>query len=573
MVLASALAFVVLSMFGSPFPKTRTAADTPAYQFHVALSDNAGFSVAVSPDGRRIAFDTCCSPPRIWVHDLATEATRPVRNTEGGIYPSWSPDGSHLAFAVPPGKLKIVDLQDGPAVTVYEGTGIGAASWRAQGILVPTSAGIVRVPPTGGAVERIAIEDGASPAVHRSPQWLPDGRHFIYHVTSNGHAAEYLAEVGSRHASRLVDSEYPAAFAVPSTLLFLRGTALMAQSLDVDSGRLTGTPDLIAADVAPGAINTRARFSVSATGVLAFMGARGGRPGQLTWFDRQGNEIGRIAQPDGVDYLNPAISPDGRLVAVNRMDPQTANWDIWTIDLARNLPTRVTFDDAIDSDPVWSPDGRQIVFVSNRGGHLGLYRTTVGQPPDERLLVVDDAASLIPSHWSDDGRFVIYTLWRVSSPGSDVWALPLTEGAKPQLVAHGQLTYGGRVSPDGRWIAYSSYETGSQEVYAQPFLKPGQRRQISNGSGVYPRWTTDGREIVYWAPPAGLAAAAVDVEDSTLSSASPQTILKTPVLSLIDSRTHWDMTRDGTRLLARVASGTESPSMTVVVNWPARLHR
>jgi serine/threonine-protein kinase len=296
----------------------------------------------------------------------------------------------------------------------------------------------------------------------------------------------------------------------------------------------------------------------------------------LAWFDRSGSETGRIAQPDGVDYLNPSISPDGRFVAVNRMDPQTANWDVWVIDLARGVPTRVTFDDAVDSDPVWSPDGRELAFVSNRGGRPGLYRTVVGQQ-QATLIASVDASSVVPSHWTEDGRYIVYTRWPLKWPvnqfGTEIWRVPV-EGGKPELlIPLGRAIYGGRVSPDGRWIAYSSLESGSSEVYLRPFGAPGPTRQVSSSGGVHPRWTADGREIVYWTPPRGLSAASIAVDGNSIAAGAPQTILSTPILTLIDARTHWDMTRDGTRLLARVASGTEPPSITVVVNWPARLRQ
>jgi Tol biopolymer transport system component len=552
--------------------KNRTASEASVYQFHVALDDNAGFGVAVSPDGRRIAFDTCCTNPRIWVHDLATATTTPVKNTEGGFFASWSPDGSQIVFNRA-GALQTVDLGGGPPLTLCDRVFNGPVSWGPSGILASSGTRIARVMPAGGTVNEFALDDGAPAlALREWPKWLADGRHFIYHVRGNGRAAEYLAEVGSPQTTRIVDSDYAAAFAPPSTLLFLRGTALMAQPFDLRSIRLTGTATVVASDVAPGSLDTFARFAVSDNGLLAFIGTRGGRAGRLTWFDRAGSETGRIAQPDGIDYLNPSISPDGRFVAVNRMDPQTANWDVWVIDLARGVPTRVTFDAAADSDPVWSPDGRQLAFVSTRGGRPAFYRTAIVQSQDS-LIVSADASSVVPSDWTPDGRYIVYTRWPLNAFGTEIWRVPV-DGGKPELlIPRGPAVYGGRVSPDGRWLAYSSLESGSSEIYVRPFGGPGPKRQISNGGGVHPRWTADGREIVYWTPPRGLAGASISLDGGTLTSGTPRTILQTPILTLIDARTHWDMTRDGTRLLARVASGTDPPSITVVVNWPERLKR
>jgi Tol biopolymer transport system component len=253
------------------------------------------------------------------------------------------------------------------------------------------------------------------------------------------------------------------------------------------------------------------------------------------------------------------------------MDPQTGNWDVWTIDLARGIPSRATFDAAVDSDAVWSPDGRQIVFASRRGGQLGLYRKTLGGDHEEALALFPDALQLVPSDWSPDERFILFTIWNRSGL-HEIRALPLQGDRRSEVLVRGRpLAYGARVSPDGRWIAYSGLDTGKMEIYVQPFRASGETRQISSGGGVHPRWTGDGREIVYWAEPKGLMSVTLTPAAAGFSAAAPRPVLDVPIVLLIDSRTPWDMTRDGRRFLVRRASGSAQPSITVIVNWIERL--
>ena len=270
----------------------------------------------------------------------------------------------------------------------------------------------------------------------------------------------------------------------------------MAQTFNHDRLALEGSPALVASNVSQGTpIGVRASVSASATGVLAYARPRGGSVGQLTWFERTGQATASIPSPPEGEYVNPALSPNGQLLAVNRIDPQTGNWDIWRIDLAQGGTSRLTSDAAQDTDPVWSPDGKEIVFASDRAGHLGLYRKAVdGSRPDELVLPVDGPTVLVPTDWSRDGRYILYYQGRPG--GWNNFALPLFGDRKPiHLFGPEFSPYGARLSPDGKWIAYTSFETGPSETYVQRFLAAGQKQQVSFGGGVHPRWTADGREL------------------------------------------------------------------------------
>jgi len=253
---------------------------------------------------------------------------------------------------------------------------------------------------------------------------------------------------------------------------------------------------------------------------------------------------------------------------VNSVDPNTGNWDIWVIDLASQIPTRVTSDPAQDSDAVWAPNGNEIVFVSNRGGTYGIYRKSLGSGGAEELLLKTEFEPRA-TDWTRDGRYVIYDL------NGDVWALPIS-GAdrKPiPIAATPFLEYGAKTSVDGKWIAYASNETGEQQVYIQPFPGPGERKRISSVFGIHPRWRADGGELFYWQPPGGLVSADLRYDASGVHATVPKPVLPThiSILDLIDSRHHHAISGNGQRFLLGRPLGPKGPPIHVIVNWAEAL--
>jgi hypothetical protein len=299
---------------------------------------------------------------RIWRHSFAHRNNpSAVPATQGGRYPFWSPDGSRLAFFAD-GKLKVSEVSGPPSIICDAPGPIFGGSWGASGeILFSAGLRLFRVSAAGGVATAVMTSDDAgADAPRKAPRFLPDGRHFVYHVADFLHPGTYIASIDSADVKRLVNSDYPAVFAAPSHLLYVRGTGLVAQRLNLATGEMEGEAFLLASDVAPGALITTALFGASNNGVLAFVTARGGRRGHLTWFDHLGTSGASLPEIGDAEFLNPAISPNGAYVAVNRMDPQTGNWDIWTWTSA-GLTSR-------DGQPLktpipWSPDGTTIVFV------------------------------------------------------------------------------------------------------------------------------------------------------------------------------------------------------------------
>jgi len=286
----------------------------------------------------------------------------------------------------------------------------------------------------------------------------------------------------------------------------------------------------------------------------------------LAWYDRAGKPLGTLGEPGS--FVRPAISPDGRVLVVDRLDPQTGTYDLWEYDLVRGGSTRLTFDPRQDWYPVFAPDGAEIVFSSNRGGRYSLYRKSLVGAGNEELLL-DTPPDKFPSDWSSDGRFIIFYQ---NDPQTryDVWALPLAGDRKPfPLLATPFNEHRARLSPDGRWLAYSCDETGRDEVYVRSFPKPGGKWRVSVEGGSRPVWRRDGRELFYIAADRKLMAAAVK------AGAPFETEASRALFETRQSPTRsFDISPDGrTFLLIDALPDPVIPPMTLLENWPAALAR
>jgi eukaryotic-like serine/threonine-protein kinase len=565
------VAFGVWRYLGS----SATAPPTPAaVEFGVTFPDNMlpSFGVAVSPDGRRIAVGVFGVAAQLWVHSLDKSEMRPLAGTNGASSPFWSSDNSTVAYSTR-GQLWSIKVDGGSPLSVAPLKSVSGGSWDRTGLMLVGSEGkLFRVPSAGGAPVELRVP--AADARPMRPIVLPDGRHFIFTAWRRVTGAVFLAAIDSDRVTKLLETDSPAGFAVPDRLLFVRGATLMTQRLDVSREAMTGEPELVASGISPGQLFGQVQMSVSASdnGVLAFQTPRGGSVGELKWFDRTGKVGQSLHSPPDAEYLNPALSPDGRTVVANRVDPQTGRWDIWLLDTSRDVPSKLTTDPADDFDPVWSPDGKEIIFASERGGRLGLYRqAVVGASAAERLIDLDDSLAVVATDWSPS-QYVLYQ--RQISRGWSIWALPLFGDRKPILLADDQFSpYAPHLSPDGRWLAYSSFETGPAEIFVRRFLADGPKKQISSGGGVHPRWTRDGKELVYWSPPGGIYAHDFSATSSEIRVGPRRTLLDRPPLSLIDGRTHYDITRDGSRLLVRQPAGPQGPGIKVILNWTSKLKK
>lgn len=515
----------------------------------------------------------------LWLRPLEHREGRFLAHTESGGFPFWSPDGRNIGF-FGDGKLKTVDLLGSPPQILCDATDGHGGSWNSDGVIVfaPTPNGpLFRVATAGGTPVQVTELDAAQgETAHRHPFFLPDGDHFLFTAVSPKPdlSAVYVGSLSSKDRKRLVRSTLKAAFAPPDHLVFIRdNSTLMAQRFDVGRLEFIGDPfPVIPDDVGINPSNSAAGFAVSANGILSYRG--GGAVGRrvMTLYDSAGRESATLGEPAG--YHSPAISPDGQRVAAFRADGSTG--DIWIFDLVRGTSSRFTFDAATDTAPIWSPDGTQIIFSSNRGGTFDLYVKNAGGVGQEEVLFKSDQAKLA-DHWSHDGRFVLYRSLDVKT-NLDVWVLPLEGDRKPRpLLQTPFIEFQARFSPDGRWFAYASNETGQPEVYVQSFPQSGSKWQISAGGGVQPRWRRDGRELYFHSTTAELMAVEVAVTpDGAFKAAVPRRLFPAALATRFTDRNNWDLTPDGQRFLINATEGQaagQGASITVVVNWLAEQAR
>jgi Tol biopolymer transport system component len=548
--------------------------------------EHFGNLLGLSPDGRYFAFLAAgVAGTRLWLHSLDTLEARPLAAIEGtgGIF-FWSPDSRFLAFHSA-GKLRKVDLAGGPPQTLCDvsGTLLGG-TWNRDGVILigTNTSPILRVPDAGGTPVAVTRRESArGEAAHLDPVFLPDGRHFLYFRRSAAaYSGIYVGSLDTKpeeqSLKRIQETSLSFGYAPPEEdskigyLLFMRETSLLAQPFDEQRLETVGQPVPIAAEV--GSYLTRAFFSVSRNGVLAYRAGGGGFT-QLNWYDRTGQVLGHAG--NAADYQDVALSPDATRVVYSL--PAQNDRQVWILDSARGVNARVSFSTDGARSAVWSPDGRQIAFGSYRNAETGLYIQDAGNSGTERTVFRSVSTKYL-NDWSRDGRFLIYTEYGAGS-GADLMALPIQTGgrdAKPIPVANSKANeIVGQVSPDSRWIAYCSDESGQLEIYVKPF-PPGDGRTgkwlVSTSGGVQPRWRGDGKELFYLTQDTKLVA--VDIRtDPTFLPGAPHALFPAGVGGS-SPYFRYDVTRDGKRFLI-LAAAAESATIpaTVVLNWQETLKR
>ena len=460
-------------------------------------------------------------------------------------------------------------------------------SWNPDGVILFASnqggLPIFRVPASGG-VPAAATTLGQGETGHARPSFLPDGRHFLYRMGAGVGASIYLASLDSSERKLLLKADATPVLYSAGHLLFLRERTLMAQPFDLRRLELAGEAFPIAEEIQTNGTNPNAVFSASENGTLAYLTGTEGGTSQLLWFDRSGKQIGALGEP--AVYNNVALSPDGRRASVSVLEG--SNRDLWIFDVARGLRSRLTFDPAIEADSVWSPDGSRLIFNSNRKGLYDLYQRAADGSGVDELLYEDAVGSKFPMSWSADGRFILYSTGvATAGTGSDVFALPLSgdpsagslrgsgqagQVRKPVPFIQGRFNeFGGQLSPDGRWVAYRSNESGTNEIYVAPYPGPGGKRQVSTAGGTSPRWRRDGTEIFYLSPNRQLMAAAVNGKGAgfEVGDVKPLFQTRTPLIN-----NPYDVAPDGQRFLINtLPEQMASAPITVVVNWTAGLQK
>lgn len=533
---------------------------------------------AVSPDGRQIATVATSKDAtrRIWIHTLDTLSARALAGTEGASFPFWSPDGRWVAFFAD-GKLKRSRSSGGTSESICDAPDGFGGTWSRRGVVLFAANGkdgIYGVPADGGAPHAVTYLDAAGEETsHRFPHFLPDGDHYIFLVRANRaeHRGIFLGSLASGSRKRLTGADSNVIFAEPGHLLFVRDGALLAQPFDPRRLELVPEPVLVAPDVIPAPTVRSAPFSASG-GVLAY------RPGgilktQLAWTNRAGKSEGTVGE--AARYLTAAISPHGDRLAVDLLELPGGTINTWLFDLSRKVSYPFTFGPSTHGSPVWSPDGARIITASSGDGTWSLSERNVNvRPPDSAANVTSRGALLVsqteiyPQDISSDGGTILY-VERTQVTGFDVWSLPKSGAQKPHPVlqspfneTHPQL------SPDSRWLAYTSDESGRLEVYVRPFNSSGGKWRVSTDGGCQPRWRVDGKELFYLNRQ-GLMAVSI-AADSTFRPGLPVKLFDTRAGRT--SGVMWDYAaaRDGQRFLFKELVFDESGSpMVVVLDWQA----
>jgi Tol biopolymer transport system component len=539
-----------------------TRSNAPALWLEIATPAAIMNQFAVSPDGRAIVY-TRSGRQTLVVRPFEGTSHRPIPGTEGAEYPFWSPDGRSIGFFAN-NKLQRIAIDGGlpqPLANVLTPAG---GTWSASDriLYVPSdSGGVFQIPAVGGESQEVTPRQLAT----RAPQFLPDGRHFLFYVArGNQPQGMYVGELGSVEIRRVLESRSPAVYGA-GHLWFVRDGTLVAQAFDPGRTEIGGAATNVADGVGSGLIAPA--VSAASDGPIAYRALAGPSRRELIWFDRAGTQLG-TAGTDGALASNPNLSPNGQWLALQRTVNE--NIDLWLIDLRRDTPTRLTDNPGIDSLPVWSPDGNRIAFNSTTGSSSAMMILTVDRTrPPERLPVSVRGGAKIACDWSADGRFLLYKHFDEQTSSSDLWVLPLQDPQTPiGFLTTAYNERDGQFSPDGKWIAYESDEAGSPEIYLQRFPGPGSKLRVSANGGTQVRWRGDGRELFFIAGDERLTAVPVDLRGATPTIGTPAPLFKTKVAPIRSiSRQQYVVSADGQRFLILTEPDQQASPLTVVFNW------
>jgi Tol biopolymer transport system component len=559
-------------------PETRSTAvramlPPPDEMLYQLTGDFAG-PPAVSPDGRMVVYAAIDALGRrqLWLRRLSAVQAEALPGTANATFPFWAPDNRAVGFFAD-GKLKRIDLSAGSALTLCEAPSGRGGSWSAQGTILFTPSvlgGLQQVRAGGGSPAAVTTTEGTQYTSHRWAQFLPDGRHFLYLAVQQqegrDQSAVFLGSLSGRDPQLVLRSRSQAAY-VDGRLLFVRDRTLWAQPFAVDSATLSGAPMAVAHDVLEDPTIWRAIFSAADSGALVYQAGVAGTA--LTLYDRDGHEVGIVGERGIIFDVN--VSPNGTHVAINRGEPA----DIWVYELDRGTSLRLTFDVRNETLPVWSPDSRRLLFnqVQRDGQMAVLEIPATGGAPREILA----PGTLAVTDWSPDGRVLLLRDGELMMSPGDIWAKPL-DGPARSLLQTPFAEFHTRFSPDGRWVAYASNESGRDEVYVMPFVLPGpgasppqaagDRVRISTAGGVLPRWRRDGRELFYLSPDLQLMVASVAGSGTRF-----RVDRVAPLFSLNPKPVGWvyDVMPDGQRFLVNSLGDEGRRPLALVTDWRASL--
>jgi serine/threonine protein kinase/Tol biopolymer transport system component len=574
--LASWFAYNYFAHLPKPAPAIVTQLLPPDGETFALRGNYAGPPV-LSPDGRFLAFVAATKDGvrHLWIRPLADPKLQMIANSDGATEPFWSPDSHSVAYFAA-GKMYRVDVAGGSPRVVTDASNSRGGAWSPSGTILygPNPAlGLWTVPDSGGAGQPFTKPEAIVHTPNRRwPQFLPDGKHFLCFARSDVSASESGVFAGSLDGGPLklvLHSDSSAVYAPPGYLLYVQGGVLVGQKFDARTLSVSGEPLPLAQHAEVNSIVYRGIVTASDNGILVY-GTGSGEQGSysINWADREGKILGTVGDP--AEYSDPRISHDGTKLAVS-IDTGEGGNNIWVIDLVHGTRNRVTFGNGINAGSTWSPDDKSLIFSSGRGGIYQLYQ----QPADgsgEAKRLTDSTTTEIAGYWSRDGKYLAYTVPNPTSGANQIWILPLTGGAKPYPFIQGNYeALNPAISPDSKWLAFTSNETGHNEIYVVPLAGGAGKWQISSGGGIEPRWSAAGDEIAYISPDGDLMAASIDSSANSIRVGNVAKLLhvgETSALTIF----RYDVSPDSKRFLVlTVGTQAHTDPLTIVTNWPALL--
>jgi serine/threonine protein kinase len=563
----------------SPFSdeKTIIRAFIPSPDAHNFSNAFGGGQIAISPDGTTIAFIATDSSgkPSLWTRRLDALQSVELQGTDGAAFPFWSPDNHYIGF-FSNNKLKRVERTGGPPFTICDVITPRGATWGKDGkIVLPVDqiTGLSVVSEAGGIpVTLTTLDTVKKEQTHRYPSFLPDGKHFLYfaRTTASGSGSALdaicVGAVDGTMNKRILAGISNVAYA-NGYLLYMRENSLMAHAFDPDALELKGDPFPIAESVDFSTRYSVASFTVSQNGVLVYLGKSAASVPELALFGPDGTKKRSFGQPEV--FVNARLSKDGSMIAMDLYEVSARNADVWLLDIIRGVKTRFTFDNSVDAYPIWSPDGKSVVFASNRGGRYDLFEKNTNGATDEKLLISSPLLKS-PNDWSSDGKYILYNSSGDPNTKSDIWAIPMVGERAPFSFVHSEFSeLSGAFSPDGKWVAYQSDESGKNEIYVRPFPGPGAKWQVSSSGGRSPLWKNNGKEI-YYLSGAKILAAQVNGTGQTFTVGAVREFFNPSEVGGINmgNGTVRDISPDGNSILLSVSKGTLATApLTLVMNW------
>ncbi len=577
------LAFMALAGFAG-YRWARSSADSlslraeipPPDKFLLDTTGDSGGMPVLSPQGDKLTFVAHSGESKmLWVRALNSDTAQPLEGTQNAMHPFWSPDGRYIAFFAN-GKLAKIAVTGGPVSVLADAPNSRGGSWSANDVIVfaPDYIGaLFKVSAQGGAVEPATLIEKTRHDTHRWPWFLPDGKHFLFLATSHTGGDPrpngiYFGSVDNKETRQIVAADSAAQYA-SGYLLYRANTALVAQPFDSQSGTLSGSAVPLFNNLRDDVGVWRSIFAVSQNGLMVYqLGNAASAKSSLVWFDRSGKALADF-DPGENTIIDVRLSPDNRRVAF------ASGTGIWTLDLERKTKTRITFDQQIVQEPTWSPDGKTLIFsarMAKGGGNVEIRSKAADGSGAEKTLITEQNNYHYPA-WSPDGKYLTY-IWGDGEKMVSLWIVPVAGDAKPVAIVQPPSPLSNinsyRVSPDSRWVAYVSDESGLQEIYITSFPEGKGKWKVSSNGGAYPAWRADGKELFYQNITNDFFACPIAAKGSEIEVGTPQRLFNTTSPGIGIS---FDVSADGKRLLINHAEEEAQAPLQLLTNWPAELKK